>query len=353
MQMQNLASQHNPIACMVPDYLLERLANSSNAKVRSAAIKNLRMAVMFRTRRATLTFAPRIGASTSITGKKERAVYDARGGSGLPGFLARAEGAAKSKDISVNEAYDHSGFVFDFFKKNYGRNSLDDQGMRLISSVHVGDGPGIPMSNAYWDGAQMAYGDGDGVVFTRFSKALDVVGHELTHGVTSFTSNLIYQGQSGALNEHFSDVFGVLVRQWRKKQTSARGNWLIGDEIIVKTPTRRALRDMEYPGTAFVNDPDLGNDPQPNHMSNLYRGTADHGGVHINSGIPNRAFVIAAKALGGSAWIIAGRIWYDTLLQLHASSNFADCARISRQIAHATSVAAGKAVDNAWRTVGL
>ena len=90
---------------------------------------------------------------------------------------------------------------------------------------------------------------------------------------------------------------------------------------------------MENPGTAFVNDPDLGTDPQPAHMSNLYTGPADRGGVHINSGIPNRAFVLFAKALKGNAWDVAGRIWYDTMLQLTTTSQIADCAKVSVQVA--------------------
>jgi Zn-dependent metalloprotease len=132
-----------------------------------------------------------------------------------------------------------------------------------------------------------------------------VIGHELTHGVESFTSNLEYRNQSGALNEHFADVFGVLIKQWKNGETALKRNWLVGAEVLVPAPTRRAIRDMENPGTAFVNDPDLGTDPQPGHMRQLYRGAADRGGVHINSGIPNRAFVLFAKALKGKSWDVA------------------------------------------------
>ncbi len=98
--------------------------------------------------------------------------------------------------------------------------------MTLISSVHVGEvdenGTLVAMNNAFWNGEQMAYGDGDGVIFRNFTGSLDVVGHELTHGVESFTSNLEYRNQSGALNEHFADVFGVLVRQWINGETASR-----------------------------------------------------------------------------------------------------------------------------------
>ena len=183
-----------------------------------------------------------------------------------------------------------------------------------------------------------------------------MVGHELTHGVTSFTSNLVYQGQSGALNEHFSDVFGILVRQWKNGETVAKTSWLIGVDVLIPAPTRRAIRDMENPGTAFKNDPDLGPiDPQPAHMSKFFVTNRDHGGVHINSGIPNRAFVLAAQALKGKAWEVVGRIWYDTLRGLDKSSQFLDCAALTVQIAGGPKygAAAKKAVKAAWKKVGI
>jgi Zn-dependent metalloprotease len=301
---------------------------------------------------------PTLMAVMSPTKKKDRIVYDARQTDQLPGTLARSEGQAKVADVAVNEAYNYSGDTYDFYDQLFQRNSLDDNGMTLISSVHVAEvddfGQLGPMNNAFWNGEQMAYGDGDGVVFQRFTQSLDVVAHELTHGVQSFTSNLQYFGQSGALNEHFADVFGILVRQWKNGETVAKANWVIGAEVLVNAPTRRGIRDMENPGTAFVNDPDLGTDPQPAHMSKIYTGPRDRQGVHINSGILNRAFVLTAKALGGKAWEVAGRIWYKTLLQLTTNSQFPDCAKISVQVATADhGAAAKKAVKAAWKKVGI
>jgi Zn-dependent metalloprotease len=297
-------------------------------------------------------------AAPSPTGRKTRLVYDARKKDRLPGKLVRREGEVKSADAAVNEAYDHSGDTYDFFHDLFGRNSLDDAGMTLISSVHVAevDGAGKfqPMSNAFWDGAQMAYGDGDGEVFTRFTASLDVVAHELTHGVQSYTSNLAYRGQSGALNEHFADVFGVLVRQWRRQESAAKASWLVGAEILVPAKTRRAIRDMEHPGTAYADDPALGSDPQPGHMDDLYTGPADSGGVHLNSGIPNRAFVLCARAVGGHAWETPGAIWYEAMLQLPRTAQFADLAKITARIAgDRFDAATRKAVRAAWKQVGL
>ena len=350
----------HPIQCIIPPYMLEQLARSTNAGVRDQAIAGLSRSAAVRAVRAFAQNVSGMMAVPSPAGTKNRLIYDARKKDGLPGKLVRREGEKRSADVAVNEAYDFSGDTYDFYHEVFGRNSLDGNGMTLISSVHVGEADGSgksqPMSNAFWDGGQMAYGDGDGQIFQRFTRSLDVVAHELTHGVQSFTSNLMYRGQSGALNEHFSDVFGVLVRQWRRGETAEKASWLIGSEVLVAAPTRRAIRDMENPGTAYENDPDLGSDPQPAHMKQLYTGGADNGGVHLNSGIPNRAFALTAKALGGEAWETAGRIWFDTMLQLSRTSQFKDMAAITVQIAGDKSrfgKEAKKAVQDAWKKVGL
>ena len=200
--------------------------------------------------------------------------------------------------------------------------------MTLISSVHLGQN----YNNAFWNGEQMAYGDGDGSVFIRFTKSLDVVGHELTHGVVSHTSNLEYRNESGALNEHFADVFGSLVKQWKKKQTAAKADWLIGPDIMGPGTKAKSLRTFKE-GKAYENDPNLGTDPQPKHLSGKYTGPSDSGGVHINSGIPNHAFFLVATALGGSAWVKAGDIWYRTMLALNPHSDFAQMVTMSTQMA--------------------
>lgn len=348
----------HPIQCIVPPYMVEHMARCDDLRLREWALVHLARAAAIRAVRSFAQQMPAMMVTASPTGRKHRLVYDARQKDALPGRLVRSEGEPKTADTAVSEAYDYSGDTFDFFFEVFGRNSLDDAGMSLISSVHVGEADGgdrfQPMSNAFWDGAQMAYGDGDGVVFQGFTRSLDVVGHELTHGVQSFSSNLLYRGQSGALNEHFADVFGVLVRQWRRQESATEASWLIGREVLVPAATRRGIRDMEHPGTAYRDDPALGTDPQPAHMKDLYTGPADSGGVHINSGIPNRAFVLVARALGGPAWETAGTIWYEAMMQLSRTSQFADLATITAQIAgDRFDAATKKAVKAAWRKVGL
>ncbi len=342
----------------VPPYIVERMCQSTDATLRLRALAALEHGAAIRAVRAFAQRMPALLALPSPRGRKYRLVHDARGRDELPGKLVRSEGDRATPDPAVNEAYDHAGHTFDFFHTVYGRNSLDDAGMTLASSVHVGEvdlrGRYQPMSNAFWDGTRMAYGDGDGEVFTRFTRALDVVAHELTHGVQAYTSNLEYRGESGALNEHFADVFGVLARQWQAGASAEDASWLVGAEILVPAATRRAIRDMEHPGTAFTDDPVLGSDPQPDHMRRRYDGPADAGGVHLNSGIPNRAFVHLAKHLGGPAWEVAGAIWYAAMLQLSRTSDFAEMAALTAQIAgDRFGAATRRAVRTAWKRVGL
>ena len=286
-------------------------------------------------------------------GVKCRTAYDAQNGSTLPGKLVRGEGAKPTSDVAVNEAYDYAGDTYDFYDQVFGRNSVDGRGMRLDSSVHYR----VKFNNAFWNGTQMVYGDGDGVIFVHFTGSIDVIGHELTHGVTQFTSALEYEDQSGALNEHFSDVMGSLVKQWKKGQTAAQADWLIGQGLLAPGVKGVALRSMKAPGTAYNDPKTLGKDPQPAHMNNYVNTSQDNGGVHINSGIPNKAFFNAAVALGGNAWEKAGKIWFNAFSQkLQSNAQFVDAANATFQTAgelFGPGKAEQIAIAEAWKAVGV
>lgn len=352
-----MCNSRNPLHCILPPHILDRMSDSSDPKLRKIATQNTRDAAVLRTMRSLIgpPSAIRMAAFRPAGPPKlVRHVYDMKNQEPdpfrLPGDIARDEGQPASSDPAVNEAYDGSGVVYDFYLKVFSRNSLDDQGMPLISSVHCGEN----FDNAFWNGQQMAYGDGDNIIFTGFTKAIDVIGHELTHGVVSHESDLVYSGQSGALNEHFADAFGSMIRQYVRGETAETADWLIGKEIMVPANGRRALRDMENPGTAYSNDPALGDDPQPAHMKDLYRGGQDNGGVHINSGIPNRAFCLAAKKVGGNSYGPVGRVWYGAMRALQSTADFADMAKSTRSIAKANQpTEVFQAIDEAWTTVGL
>lgn len=336
------------LCTVLPPYILENVSRNGSPEEQKSAIATIIATERFRLRRELLAALP----VSTPTGEKRRDVFDARHGSTLPGKLVRAEGDGPSKDPAVNEAYDGAGATYDLYFQVYGRNSIDDRGMRIDSSVHYS----TAYDNAFWNGSQMVYGDGDGQLFQRFTKSIDVIGHELTHGVTAREANLEYHDQPGALNESISDVFGSLVKQRTLGQTADQADWLIGEGLFTAKVKGTALRSMKAPGTAY-DDPVLGKDPQPADMKGYVDTTDDDGGVHINSGIPNRAFYLAAAAIGGNAWEKAGKIWYVASRdRLRKTSNFAEAARLTAAVAvtlfGATSPEA-KAVRAAWTTVGL
>jgi Zn-dependent metalloprotease len=295
---------------IVPPYLLARLATADAERfptATAAARRTLRMDAPRKSARLTLSVEGDVLVA-ELSDAPDREIADAQGREVLPGRVVRREGQQPAGDIAVDEAYDGLGATFDLFSEVFGRNSIDGAGLPLRATVHYGR----LYDNAFWDGDRMVFGDGDGEVFDRFTRSLSVIGHELTHGVTQYTSGLVYSDQSGALNESVSDVFGVLVEQYAKHQTTAEASWLVGEGLFTTAVEGRALRSMREPGTAYDDDV-LGRDPQPAHMDDYITTSEDDGGVHLNSGIPNRAFVLTADALGGNAWDRAGRIWYDTL----------------------------------------
>ncbi|WP_374687104.1 M4 family metallopeptidase, partial [Promineifilum sp.] len=291
-------------------------------------------------------------------GGLERIVFTADNGGDLPGRQVRAEGEPATGDAATDEAYDGAGATYNLFKDIYNRNSIDGNGARLDSTVHYRTG----YDNAFWNGKQMVYGDGDEDLpveqrlFNRFTIAIDIIGHELTHAVTQFTANLLYQGQSGALNESMSDVFGSLVKQRALGQAAADADWIIGEGLFTSNVNGVGIRNMKQPGTAY-DDPVLGKDPQPGHMRDYVQTQADNGGVHINSGIPNRAFYVTAFNIGGSAWEKAGRIWYVTLsTKLTKTPTFATAAAKTYEAAaelYGQGSLEHQAVRAGWAEVGI
>jgi len=342
--------------CALPPNVLERIIRNGNDAQRDWALATLSLDMtnrMVRAHNAQVAAAlprrrPRpVPASTAV----HRTIADAEGAETLPGKTVRAEGQAALSDVAVNEAYDGLGATFDFYSAIFHRNSIDDEGLALLATVHYGD----HYDNAFWNGQQMVFGDGDGELFNRFTISLDVIGHELTHGVTEDEAGLAYLNQAGALNESVSDVFGSLVKQYKLGQKAADADWLIGEGLLAPGVQGVALRSMKAPGTAF-DDPVLGKDDQPAHMSGYVRTTSDNGGVHTNSGIPNKAFYNAATAFGGHAWEKAGKIWYEALRspQLRSNASFVAFANVTVSQARTLfDKDAVKTVQDAWRSVGV
>src|SRR5699024_2147792 len=213
-----------------------------------------------RARREGVSAAGPAAAAESAT--PHRSIHDAQHGTALPGTLVRAEGQEPTGDASADEAYDGLGATWELFHQAFSRNSLDDAGMELLATVHYGE----DFQNAFWDGEQMIFGDGDGQYFRSFTSAVDVIGHELTHGVVQFTAGLIYVAQPGALHESIADCFGAMVTQRLLGQSAEEADWLIGEGLFTERVQGVALRSMKAPGTAY-DDPVLGKDPQPDSMA--------------------------------------------------------------------------------------
>ena len=350
-------SHRHSIYCILPPHLLREIAERGTPAQRAMAMQTFAAAEQFRAQRRAMKEMRSLVRVLSITGK-HRNIYDAKQGSQLPGTLVRTEGGPAVSDVAVNEAYDGAGITYDLFYNAYERNSIDNKGLLLNSTVHYQKG----YDNAFWNGEQMVYGDGDEDLpvaerlFNRFTIALDVIGHELTHGVTQFEANLAYWEQPGALNESFSDVFGSLVKQYQRMQTAGQADWIIGEGLFTSNVNGVGIRSMKAPGTAY-DDPTLGKDPQPAHMKDYVTTVEDNGGVHINSGIPNHAFYVTAITIGGNAWEKAGRIWYKTLAdKLSSNSKFQDAADLTYEAAgelYGADSLEQNAVKIGWAAVGI
>ncbi len=266
--------------------------------------------------------------------------YTSRNGTSLPGSWV-TDSDNYFTDGAAVDAHAYAEKVYDYYLNTHGRNSYDGNGAAIKSSVHYGRN----YNNAFWNGYQMVYGDGDGSVFRPLSGGLDVVAHELTHAVTEYSAGLIYQNESGALNESMSDIFGAMVD---------RDDWLMGEDVYTPGTPGDALRSLSDPSA--YGDPD--------HYSKRYTGPDDNGGVHINSGINNKAAYLLSE--GGTHYGVTvtgiGRnatekIYYRALTYyLYSSSNFSSMRQAAIQAAtdlYGASSQQVASVKQAYSAVGV
>jgi bacillolysin len=265
-----------------------------------------------------------LGTQNILYDGLNREVYTAYHGTDLPGTLVRAEGSSSSGDTDVDNAYNFTGDTYNYYKTTFNRDSYDNNGATLTSTVHYGNN----YQNAFWNGIQMVYGDGFPVN--------DVTAHELTHAVTERTAGLNYQWQSGALNESFSDIFGAMVD---------RDDWLMGEDLPTSVlGGREAIRDLSDP-TRFG---------QPANTADWVATCSDNEGVHTNSGITNKAYYNIATAIGKDK---AEQIFYRALtVYLSASSSLEDARAAALQSTQDLYTVAGQeytAVIDGFNAVGL
>jgi len=293
-------------------------------------------------------------------------VYSAKNTELLSGAKLMRDSSKVSSDATVNEAYDGSAITYQFLKEVLNRVSVDNNHFPLNSYVHYG----YKFNNAYWDGKEMVYGDGDGKLFNRFTIDLDVPAHEQAHALTDFEAGkalnakgkgtgINYEGEAGGINESYSDQIGQMVKQWKSKETSTKSKWLIGDRLLIeKNGKDYALRSMLKPGTAYINHPVLGTDTQIAHYGDYKRRQSEGEEIdpHDGSGVVNRAFAVAAQAYGGNSWGSVGQVYFRTLPRVIPEETFAGLAAKTVVVAKELYKSDPK-VENAivagWRAVGV
>ncbi|MFL6144894.1 MAG: M4 family metallopeptidase [Labedaea sp.] len=308
----------------VPPYLIDHIARTSRKTAEGGypAQQTALATRMLREKREAVTLAS-VPATLQppVQGRADRVIFDDNHQWTFSTEPIRGEGGPPTALANANLAYDGLGGTRAFYQEVLGRDSLDNAGVALPAHVNFG----VQFNNAYWDGTQMVFGNGDEVIFKDFTGDIDVIGHELTHGVTQYTANLDYTDQPGALNEATSDILGVCVEQYVAKLDAGTFNWLIGEDVMADDLYGEAIRSMSHPGTAYDN-PQMGKDPQAADMSGYVPG----GDPHVNSGIINRAFYLMATELGSFP---AAKLWYATLQNLWPTAMFADAAAVCAQMA--------------------
>lgn len=332
-----------PRCPIIPDAVLGRLAGESG-DFSPAAGRSAPLSPHLRTQRLpdsplAAPFLPlrRCSAAPQVT------VFDCRQTLELPGtVVAQPQG---SLDGAIQRAHAESRHFARFLRSVFQRNSLDDAGMPLLSSVHYGKNT----NNALWNGRQMVYGDGDGALFVDMTLGRDVIGHELGHGVVQHALRRGQGAAPGWLNEHLADCFGVMFAQWRSPRADGPGACMIGRDILGPTLRQRGLRcvrDLADPAAAHCLA------PLPAHCRELRPGM----GAYDRSGPPNLAFCTACHCMGGASWQTVGQVWYHVMAraQLRANVGLAGFAASTRQAAAALLGPRGeKAVDRGWQEVGL
>ncbi len=309
---------------VLPPYLIDEIVSRDPSLIHLRETTLVTQKLFLGRAQASNRFARLAGA-----GKSEIDIYDAEEGYDRTKKLVRTEGGPVCGIEDADNAYVYSEHIRKYLLEVLGRNGIDANGMRLITTVRYGKG----YNNAYWDGTQMTEGKGDGIIFATFV-LLDVHGHEVMHGVTEFHGNgkFVYRAQPGALNEHLSDVGGETLEMWVKGIKPLDHDWVVGNGIFMPGINGTGIRNMLKPGTAY-DDKRLGKDPQPWKMSDYYKGSGDNYGVHYNSGIPNCVFARICCELND--WIIPVKIWHATRAAVPNKPSFAQFAATTLDAAKA------------------
>lgn len=289
---------------------------------------------------------------------RNRATYNGNNTSSLPGTLVLTETGGSTTDSVISTAHAHAATSYDYYKGVHNRDSFNNAGAQIKTTVHHQ----VNYNNAFWNGTQLVYGDGDGTQFSPLGNALDVGAHELTHAVTTYSANLTYSNESGALNEGTSDIMAAAVEAWKDGAVSS-DTWKVGEDITTPGTAGDALR--------YMNDP-VADGSSYDYYPTRYTGTGDYGGVHLNSGIANLAWklmvtggthprgktTVSVPALSATAMTsidMAAKIWYRALtVYMTSSTNFQGARTATAQAAtDLYGATAADAVHKGWDAVGV
>ena len=289
---------------------------------------------------------------------RNRATYNGNNSSSLPGTLVLTETGGSTSDSAISTAHAHAASSYDYYSAVHSRDSYNNAGAQIKTTVHHR----VAYNNAFWNGSQLVYGDGDGTQFSMLGNALDVGAHELTHAVTTYSANLTYANESGALNEGTSDIMAAAVEAWKDGAVST-DTWKVGEDITTPGTAGDALRYMNNPTQ---------DGSSTDYYPERYTGSGDNGGVHLNSGIANLAFKLMVTggthprgkttnnvtALSGTALTsinMGAKIWYRALtVYMNSSTNFSAARTATAQAAtDLYGAAANATVNSAWDAVGV
>ena len=289
---------------------------------------------------------------------RNRATYNGNNTSSLPGTLVLSETGGSTSDSVISTAHAHAATSYDYYMGVHSRDSFNNAGAQIKTTVHHQ----VNYNNAFWNGSQLVYGDGDGSQFSPLGNALDVGAHELTHAVTTYSANLTYSNESGALNEGTSDIMAAAVEAWKDGAVTA-DTWKVGEDVTTPGTAGDALR--------YMNDP-IADGSSYDYYPTRYTGTGDYGGVHLNSGIANLAFklmvtggthprgktTVSVPALSTTAttsMTMGAKIWYRALtVYMTSSTNFQGARTATAQAAtDLYGAAAADAVHKGWDAVGV
>jgi Zn-dependent metalloprotease len=345
---------------IIPSFVHESISKNGNETQKITAQRNLQAITQLSGMRKIETKIMQ-NLLLPLSFQLQRSVRDAGFTNTFSGTLKRIEGQPPTGDLKIDNVYELMGKVHDFYKDVVGIEALN--GSRFVTSVNFRQFADFFYNNAAFTGSSFIYGDADPQIFKVLEQIDTIMYHEDGHQRVQLAGGLEYEKDTGAMNESLADTFGITLRHYHNNILPNEDDFFyIGEGIWADGINGKALRSMVNPGSAY-DDQLVGKDPQPAHMDNYENlpvtEEKDLGGVHINSGIPNKAFADASKKINKKLWESTGLIWYVSMKRLPGKprhTTFNDLANTTNFVAgllFGTDSMEQQAVFDAWKGVGL